>query len=239
VKSNFKFFALSFTIVLISANLLAQTSPAPKVATTKHTTASQTIASSTPMPKNIPPVKGISHTVALPPLRYIDVVVGKGDLAVPGKVFTVNYTGWLRSTGVEFDSSIPDKDHPARKPFPFPAGFGRLMPGFEMGMEGMRVGGKRRIFIPAKLAYGAMGRPPIIPPNSDLVFDVELVSIADLPKPPAPPAARVPGAPPTPAAPTTPPAPKPPAAPAAPVAPTAPTTPAATTTAPATTTTSH
>jgi FKBP-type peptidyl-prolyl cis-trans isomerase len=99
-----------------------------------------------------------------------DLVVGTGATAALGNTVTVNYTGMF-TNGTVFDSSI------GRAPIQFPLGAGAVIPGFEQGIVGMKVGGKRRITIPPSLAYGSAGRPPTIPGNSTLVFDVDLVSI--------------------------------------------------------------
>ncbi len=125
----------------------------------------------------IPKAEGCPKTLFA--LRYIDTVVGTGDLAEPRKWYTVNYTGYFPD-GKVFDSSI------GKEPFPFPAGAGRVIPGWDHGFEGMRVGGKRRLFVPYQLAYGDFGRPPI-PPKADLIFDVELLGISDAPPAPKPP----------------------------------------------------
>jgi len=114
-------------------------------------------------------------------LKYIDIKIGTGDIAVPEKFYTVNYTGWLASDGTKFDSSY---DH--GQPITFPVGMHRVIPGWDTGFAGMHVGGKRRLFIPYQLAYGENGRGPI-PPKADLIFDIELLAISDAP--PAPPAA--------------------------------------------------
>ena len=101
-----------------------------------------------------------------------DLVVGTGATAAVGNVVTVNYTGMF-TNGVKFDSSLD----PGRTPIQFQLGAGQVIPGFEQGIVGMKVGGKRRITIPPSLAYGSAGRPPTIPGNSTLVFEVDLVSI--------------------------------------------------------------
>jgi peptidylprolyl isomerase len=122
------------------------------------------------------------------------------------------------------------------QPLTFPQGRGRLIPGWDQGFEGMKVGGKRRLFIPYQLAYGAMGRPPKIPAKSDLIFDVELMDVTDMPAPPPPGAPRMlpqrpggaPGAPgtaPAPGAPATPPSPTAPPSTATPPPTTPPATP--------------
>jgi peptidylprolyl isomerase len=175
----------------------AQT-PAPKpatTATTHHTTTTATKTASTP---NIPKVVGIPKTLYA--LKYVDILVGTGPIAEPSVLgtspadskimwYTVRYTGWL-TDGTKFDSSY---DHPGGEPFTFPAGARRVIPGWDTGFKGMRIGGKRRLFIPYQLAYGEAGRPPHIPAKSDLIFDIELVSISDkAPTPPAPPTPTAP-----------------------------------------------
>jgi peptidylprolyl isomerase len=118
-------------------------------------------------------------------LGYIDTQVGTGELAVPHKWYTIQYTGYLVD-GTKFDSSY---DHPGAEPISINYGQHQVIPGWDTGFDGMRIGGKRRLFIPYQLAYGAQGKAPI-PPKAELVFDVELVSQSDekpAPKPaPAP-----------------------------------------------------
>lgn len=100
-----------------------------------------------------------------------ETTVGSGPLAVAGDVVTVHYVGSL-TNGTQFDNS-----YTSNRPLTFQLGAGQVIPGFEQGVVGMRVGGKRRVTIPPSLAYGSQGNGPI-PPNATLVFDVELVSIA-------------------------------------------------------------
>ncbi len=104
-----------------------------------------------------------------------------------------HYTGWL-TDGKKFDSSrdtMPNGQ--PRTPIAFPQGARRVIAGWDAGFEGMRVGGQRRLIIPYQIAYGELGRPPVIPPKATLIFDVELMAVADtLPSagaPPLPPAA--------------------------------------------------
>jgi FKBP-type peptidyl-prolyl cis-trans isomerase FkpA len=106
------------------------------------------------------------------PFATTDLRVGTGAEATAGRNVTVNFTGWLYSAtavenkGTQFDTGS----------FPFTIG-GNVIQGFSLGVTGMRVGGLRRIVIPPELGYGAAGRPPQIPPNATLVFDVELLSV--------------------------------------------------------------
>lgn len=123
-------------------------------------------------------------------LDYVDITVGSGERAQPHMYYTVKYTGWL-TNGTKFDSS---DDHPNKEPFTFPYGAHRVIPGWDTGFEGMRIGGKRRLYIPYELAYGENGRGPI-PPKAMLVFDMELVSQSEKgPEPPQRPAPMHPGA---------------------------------------------
>lgn len=104
-------------------------------------------------------------------LEITDLVLGTGDEAVTGKQVSVHYTGTL-TNGQKFDSS-----HDRGKPFGFPLGAGRVIKGWDQGVAGMKVGGKRKLVIPPELGYGARGFPPVIPPNSTLVFEVELLGV--------------------------------------------------------------
>ena len=108
-------------------------------------------------------------------LRYEDHKVGEGAAAVSGKTVDVHYTGWLNDgdkTGKKFDSSV-DRG----RPFSFPLGARRVIKGWDEGVAGMKVGGKRTLYIPANLGYGARGAGRAIPPNADLIFDVELLGV--------------------------------------------------------------
>ena len=101
-----------------------------------------------------------------------DVIVGTGAEAKSGDSVTVQYVGVLFANGKEFDSSWKGGE-----PFTFDLGSGGVIAGWDQGVEGMKVGGRRRLIIPAELAYGAAGSPPSIPANAALVFDVDLVSV--------------------------------------------------------------
>ena len=104
-------------------------------------------------------------------LKYVDQVVGTGEIAVAGKTANVHYTGWLEN-GKKFDSSV-DRG----QPFSFPLGAGRVIKGWDEGVQWMKVGGKRKLTIPSELGYGARGAGGMIPPNATLIFDVELLGV--------------------------------------------------------------
>jgi FKBP-type peptidyl-prolyl cis-trans isomerase len=104
-------------------------------------------------------------------LKYVDQVVGTGDVAVAGKTASVHYTGWLEN-GKKFDSSV-DRG----QPFSFPLGAGRVIKGWDEGVQGMKVGGKRKLTIPSDLGYGSRGAGGVIPANATLIFDVELLGV--------------------------------------------------------------
>jgi len=101
-----------------------------------------------------------------------DVTVGEGAVAAAGQKVTVHYTGWL-TNGTRFDSSKDRND-----PFVFSLGGGRVIKGWDEGVQGMKVGGKRKLTIPPALGYGARGAGGAIPPNATLVFEIELLGVA-------------------------------------------------------------
>ncbi len=116
------------------------------------------------------PTAGAAHTGAKVDIR--EIAAGNGDVAERHSKVVVHYTGWLKD-GTKFDSSL-DRG----KPFSFTLGGGQVIPGWEMGVEGMKVGGKRELTIPPELAYGAKGAGGVIPPNATLKFEIELLSVA-------------------------------------------------------------
>jgi FKBP-type peptidyl-prolyl cis-trans isomerase len=118
------------------------------------------------------PEKGVKIVKTDSGLRYQDLKVGDGAAAKKGNFVEVHYTGWLASNGKKFDSSVDRK-----KPFRFPLGNRKVIAAWDEGVAGMKIGGKRRLLVPAKLGYGEEGFPPVIPGNADLVFDVELLRI--------------------------------------------------------------
>jgi len=108
-------------------------------------------------------------------LQYIDTEVGSGAAASAGQEVSVHYTGWLFNDGTQgrkFDSS---KDR--NQPFEFDLGAGMVIKGWDEGVAGMKIGGKRTLIIPAALGYGARGAGGVIPPNATLKFDVELLAV--------------------------------------------------------------
>ncbi len=104
-------------------------------------------------------------------LKYDDLLEGDGPVAAAGQQVVVHYTGWL-TDGQKFDSSLDRND-----PFSFSLGAGQVIRGWDEGVQGMKVGGKRKLTIPPQLGYGARGAGGVIPPNATLVFEVELLAI--------------------------------------------------------------
>lgn len=106
-------------------------------------------------------------------LRYEDLVTGDGTRCQGrGDTVKVHYTGWLEN-GTKFDSSV-DRD----RPFSFPVDVGYVIKGWDEGVKGMKIGGKRRLIVPAELGYGAHGAGDVIPPHSILIFEVELLEVS-------------------------------------------------------------
>jgi FKBP-type peptidyl-prolyl cis-trans isomerase len=134
-------------------------------------------------------VLGVLSAVAAPPasaqvgkeielvdgLKYIDNKIGDGATATKGLLVGVHYTGWLYKNGVkgaQFDTS-----RERGQPITFKLGFGQVIPGWDEGVSGMKVGGQRTLIIPPELGYGTKGAGGVIPPNATLIFDVELMSV--------------------------------------------------------------
>jgi peptidylprolyl isomerase len=201
---------IALVLACVASLSMAQTpatTPAPKPATAKPAVAAKSSTGAKPagtashaavaggikLPPGIPVYHRLLKTAFA--LKYQDIEIGTGPVAEPMKLYHVKYTGWLAADGKKFDAS---DDHPGKEPITFPQGRGRVIPGWDQAFEGMKIGGKRRLFIPYQLAYGATGRPPVIPAKSDLIFDIELVDVTDMPPPGAPggrPMPQRPGAP--------------------------------------------
>jgi peptidylprolyl isomerase len=129
------------------------------------------------LPGAIPPMAG-TEQIALA-LRFIDATVGTGAAVANRRCVFVHYTGWLHD-GTKFDSSRDTMPTGApRTPIGFPLGVRRVIVGWDLGFEGLKVGGLRRLFVPFPLAYGETGRPPVIPAKADLIFDIEVMAASD------------------------------------------------------------
>ena len=161
-------------LILFACVALAGCKSAEQSTTSTSSTTSGA-AVSTP-PKTEPPVASSGATEGtertLPGgLLVTDIKVGNGPMADIGNSVSVHYTGWL-TDGTKFDSSVDRGE-----PIAFPLGTPGIIRGWNEGLKGMRVGGKRKLTIPPGLAYGDEGRPPVIPPGATLVFDVELMDV--------------------------------------------------------------
>jgi peptidylprolyl isomerase len=148
---------------------------APAVSTTA---AAQTAAPTKCLqPNGVPKVSGKPTDIPVPPkpvtaLQTRDLKPGRGKAAVDGDNLTVQYVGISCASGKQFDASWDRK-----QPLPFALGAGNVIPGWDQGIKGMKVGGRRLLWIPASLAYGAAGRPPDIAPSDTLIFVIDLVKI--------------------------------------------------------------
>src|SRR5690242_13545037 len=161
----------------------ASTAPADTTAATP-TTDTSTTAAPTPTPPDAGTTKttDLSKKPVIPkqkgkaPAKLVvtDVVKGTGATAAEGKTLTVRYVGVLYDNGKQFDASWDRKPNS----FDFPLGQGQVIPGWDQGLVGMKVGGRRQLTIPADLAYGPQGQPPTIPPNAPLVFVVDLKKVS-------------------------------------------------------------
>lgn len=147
----------------------AQSSSASQTSSPAAKTGTSKTASATPKPATS---AAVPWTTTGSGLKYRDVVVGKGPVPKPGDDILVNYTGKF-TNGKVFDSSLS----PGRGPFELHLGRGEVIKGWDEGLSTMHVGGKRKLMIPPELAYGARGYPGAVPPNSTLIFDVELLKI--------------------------------------------------------------
>jgi peptidylprolyl isomerase len=206
----------------LAAAVALQAQTAPKPSTQKPSTAARTTHTATAastagykLPADEKRIPGIPKVAFA--MRYQEITVGTGAEGEAGKLWHMKYKGWRAADGVVFDSwennRRPETGPDGKpvmgpdgkpvlaeaQPLVFPQGMGRLIPGFDYGIVGMHVGGKRRLFIPWQMAYGTRSIPdrpdhPGIPAKSDLIFDVELVDVTDMPAQPQmqmpPPSAR-------------------------------------------------
>lgn len=147
---------LAITVLVLSALAIAQTASAKKAAA---------------KPASGPTKVAGAPTKTASGLEYWDIKVGTGAVAASGQHVKVDYTGWL-TNGKKFDSSVG-----TGKPFDFVLGAGQVIKGWDEGVAGMKVGGKRQLRIPPDLAYGEKGYPGVIPASSTLIFDVRLVDV--------------------------------------------------------------
>ena len=219
-------FVLFLSFAAFTAAASAQTTPAKPATAAKPASSAAKPAAKPPLRPRLNRSPGSSFLQACPgsctvsvkmpfALRYEDIKVGTGAVGETGKLWHLKYTGWRAADGVKFDSwdmhSQPEMGPDGKpvmgpdgkpkmkdpEPIAIPQGVGRVIPGFDYGLEGMKIGGKRRIFIPWQMAYGTRAIPdrperpgspasPGIPAKSDLIFDVELVDVTDMPAPPHP-----------------------------------------------------
>lgn len=155
-KRSLRWLVAGLAVVAVSASVGCSTPPA--AVAPQPAPAEQPAAAPTP-------------TEEVTELKIEDMVVGTGAEAVSGKTVSVHYTGWL-TDGTKFDSSV-DRG----TPFEFQLGQGRVIRGWDEGVAGMKIGGKRKLTIPPEMGYGARGSGSVIPPNATLVFDVELLGV--------------------------------------------------------------
>jgi FKBP-type peptidyl-prolyl cis-trans isomerase FkpA len=158
---------MTLVLTMVAMVVVAQTKSTTKSAAKP---AGSTATAAKPLPGA--PVKGPGTTTPTG-LQYWDITVGTGPEAVKGDTVYVQYTGWL-TNGKMFDTSLRGTNP---KPFKFTIDNGDVIKGWDQGVTGMKVGGKRKLKIPGALAYGDQGYPGVIPPNATLIFDVSLVSI--------------------------------------------------------------
>ena len=164
--------------VFVALLFAAASAGAQEASQAANAASAETMAN--PAAQAAPPAPVERPEPAVPQVEIIDKVVGKGKEATAGSTVRVNYTGWFykplakNQRGRQFDSSLA----PGRTPLEFPLGAGKVIRGWDQGVAGMKVGGKRTLIIPSELAYGKRGAGGgVIPPDADLIFDVELLDV--------------------------------------------------------------
>jgi peptidylprolyl isomerase len=191
-------------LLMAAGTAAASAQSAAEPAATAKTVKSMSSVPEILLPPGIPSASGPRESIFV--LQYQDIKIGDGAVAEPGKLYKVQYTYWLAADGKKIDSTYDHPGPPLKdasgnlllgadgKPKDGPPltvnfiqGRHAMIMGFDDGFEGMRIGGKRRLFIPWQMAYGPMGHPPAIPPKADMIYDVELVDVAE---PAAPPVQR-------------------------------------------------
>jgi peptidylprolyl isomerase len=163
----------SSSTITVGAENKADEALANSSATTSSTSASTTAAAKTPTSGPLSKEPHVTPPSGPPTTKLVtkEIIAGTGAEAKSGSAVAVNYVGALYKTGKVFDASWKRNE-----PFPFTLGKGQVIPGWEQGVAGMKVGGRRELIIPPALGYGAKGSPPSIPPNETLIFIVDLLS---------------------------------------------------------------
>jgi peptidylprolyl isomerase len=175
--------AVVFLVALLAAGCGGKSKSSSVTSSTTSAPASTSSSTSASKPGKVPKAPGedklgskpkIGKPTGDPPstLQKRDIVKGNGDEAKPGAKVTVQYVGIAWSTGKQFDASW-DRG----QPFKFQLGAGMVIPGWDEGVAGMKVGGRRQLIIPPDMAYGPQGQPPDIGPNETLVFDIDLLKV--------------------------------------------------------------
>lgn len=163
----------SSSTITVGAENKADEALANSSAPTSSTSTSATAAAKTPTSGPLSKEPHVTPPSGPPPTKLVtkEIIAGTGTEAKTGSAVAVNYVGALYKTGKVFDASWKRNE-----PFPFTLGKGQVIPGWEQGVAGMKVGGRRELIIPPALGYGAKGSPPSIPPNETLIFIVDLLS---------------------------------------------------------------